>query len=231
MDGRQGKTDSTPQPCGGCPALGLGSDGDEGDETSRVDGDLDRGASNKAKASTDGALHPIHQRDRIHPRDTSLPIKCVCLHLSCEATPTLKGATPPLGESLMVNVCLYPSEATPTPKGATPPPDESLTVNGINKSVNWQSPLQWICYSTTLKGGVRQFWPPRATSSRVQRSTNCGSKTDGGITPCRTSNCQHQCGLCLWAHPFYRPLKRNQSPTATRCAPLVLPRLTPPGTC
>ncbi len=139
LDGGHGKTDSTPWPCGGCPALGPGSNGDVGEGTSGVDGDRDGGASNKAKASTDGALHLIHQRDWIHPSNMSLPIKCVCLHPS-EATPTPKGEPPPPCESLRVNVCLHPSEATPTPKGATPLPGESLKVSGINKLVNWQSP-------------------------------------------------------------------------------------------
>jgi hypothetical protein len=41
LDGVQGRTDPIPQPCGGCPALGLGSNRDEGDEMSRVDGDTD----------------------------------------------------------------------------------------------------------------------------------------------------------------------------------------------
>jgi hypothetical protein len=63
LDGGQGKTDPIPRPCGGCPALGPGSSGDKGGGMSGVDGDTDRGASNKAKAATDGALLPIHQRD------------------------------------------------------------------------------------------------------------------------------------------------------------------------
>jgi hypothetical protein len=46
LDGGQGKTDSTPRPCGGCHALGPGSNGDEGGKMSGVDGDTDGGTSN-----------------------------------------------------------------------------------------------------------------------------------------------------------------------------------------
>ncbi len=81
-----------------------------------------------------------------------------------------------------------------------------------------------------LRGFTHQVWTPWATFSQARRPTNCSFKTDSSVMPCRTSNCRHQCGLHMQEHLFYSPLKCNQSPTTTRCALLVLPRLTPPGT-
>jgi hypothetical protein len=113
LDGRQGKTASTHQNFEVYLATGWDTDKSKGDGSSGPYNDGKGGALDKAKAIRDGATHPIHQRDQIHPSNTSLSINCVCLH---------------------------PSEATPIPKDSTPPPGESLTVSNVNVLVNGNSP-------------------------------------------------------------------------------------------
>jgi hypothetical protein len=167
----------------------------------------------------DGALHPIHQRDWIHPSNTSLPIKCVCLHPSEEHQHWKVNHHPQV--SLWQSMFATTQVRQHQHQKVQHHPWVSLWWSMV--VISWSIGL--------LRGFTHQVWLPRATLSQERRPTNCGSKTDGGNMPCRTSNCRHQSGLRTQAHPLYCLLKRNQSPTTTRCAPLVLPWLTPPRTC
>ncbi len=118
LDGGQGKTTSAHQLLEDGQATDWGTDGSNGDGTSKPGNDREGAASENAMTTGNGAVHPTHQRDRIHPSDSSLSTNCVHLH---------------------------PSEATPKPKGSTPPPGESMMVNDVNMLVNGSSPLPVCC--------------------------------------------------------------------------------------
>jgi hypothetical protein len=120
LDCRQGKINPHNNECGIRPAMGLRPKGDGGD----VGSGLDRGPSGVAsdgdKESTEiidnktsraidtvdnwitGALHPINNRDCIHPSNMSLQTNCAGLQ-SSESTPPPNGASPPLGDQQLVN--------------------------------------------------------------------------------------------------------------------------------
>jgi hypothetical protein len=118
LDGGQGKINSAHQLLEYDQAQDQGTDGSDSDGTSKPGKNRERVASETAMAPGNGAIHPTHQRGRIHPSDTSLSNNCVHLH---------------------------PSEGTPKLKGSTPPPGESMTVNEVNMSVNGSSPLPVYC--------------------------------------------------------------------------------------
>jgi hypothetical protein len=115
IGGGQGKTAPAHQLLEDGQATDLDTEGGDGDKWIGPGNDEERAASNKARAIGNGAVHPTHQRDCIHPSNTSLSINYVHLHPS-EATPIPKGSTPPLGESMMANwVNLLVNGSSPLP--------------------------------------------------------------------------------------------------------------------
>jgi hypothetical protein len=118
LDGGQGKIAPAHQLLEDSQATDWNIDGSGNDGSSGPGNNGEGVASDKTKTIGNGAIHPIHQRDHIHPSNTSLSINCVHLH---------------------------PSEATPIPKGSTPPPGESMMVNEVNLLVNGNSPLPVYC--------------------------------------------------------------------------------------
>jgi hypothetical protein len=118
LDGRQGKTAPAHQFLEDSQAKDWDMDGSNGDRTTGPGDNGEGVASDRATTIGNRAVHPTHQRDRIHPSNTSLSTNCVHLH---------------------------PSEATPIPKGSTPPPGESMTVNEVNLLVNGSSPVPVNC--------------------------------------------------------------------------------------
>jgi hypothetical protein len=133
LDGRQGKTAPAHQHYEDGHATGWDMNKSKGDGSSRPDNNREGAACDKAKAIWNGAVHPIRQRDHIHPSDASLSIHCVCLHPS-EATPITKGSTPSLGESLMVN------KVNLSVNGNSPLPAYSVHVTAHGQRVGWHNP-------------------------------------------------------------------------------------------
>ncbi len=118
LDGGQGKTAPAHQFLEDGQATDWDTDGSDNDRTVGPGNNGEGAASDKTKAIGNRVVHPTHQRDCIHPSNTSLSTICVHLH---------------------------PSEVTPIPKGSTPPPDESMMVNEVNLLVNGSSPVPVYC--------------------------------------------------------------------------------------
>jgi hypothetical protein len=177
LDDRQGKIASAHQHFGDYHATGWDTDKSKVDVLSVPEDNGEGAACDKAKTIQEGAVHPIHQRDQIHPSDTYISINCVCLH---------------------------PSGATPLPKGSTPPLGESLTVNNVNVLVNGKSPSSVYSIHAAAhcqKVGWRNLTVHLASEFGGASPTNFGShgqphlvtgadtnklwlQTDGSITPC-----------------------------------------------
>jgi hypothetical protein len=90
LDGGQVKITLAHQLLEDGQATDRGTNGSNGDGTSKPGNNGEGAASEPATATGNGAIHPTHQRDCIHPSDTSLSTNCVHLHPS-EATPKPKG--------------------------------------------------------------------------------------------------------------------------------------------
>jgi hypothetical protein len=176
LDGGQGKTALAHQFIEDGQATDWDTDGSDGDGTIGPGNNGEGAASNKATAIGNRAVHPIHQRDCIHPSNTSLSTNYVHLHPS-EATPIPKGSTPPLVESMMVNeVNLLVNGSSPVPVYCVHAAAHEQRVGGLNPGIQLAPNSLEGLHPPVLAATGTLVTGSETDKLRLQKATSCPTR-------------------------------------------------------